>query len=76
MNSLMMLHRSMMQDYVDTLQENTAKTKPRNRYPGREQERKEIMDFLMARGLDKYARRLRRPKLRLVDNCGSKQGQD
>lgn len=71
MHSLMILHRSFMQKENDSgfeCNRGGLSAEARNR---RKREREDLLDFLTTRGLDRAARKERRPQLRLVENCGS-----
>ena len=72
MQSLIMMHRSLLQKKNDTRFENNKAMLDADAIERRARERKEIKDFFVNRGLDRKARRRRQPILKLVENCGGR----
>lgn len=76
MQSLMMLHRNLMQkNAADDAAERDRQLKEQKAYPERAEERKSLRNFLKERALDQRARRARQPRLRVVEDCGSELGE-
>ncbi|MEM7750551.1 MAG: hypothetical protein AAF346_20045 [Pseudomonadota bacterium] len=74
MQSLMVLHRSLMQEDQDESFGCHRSLLNSEALHQRSKDRQDLMAFLETRGLDKAARMKRRPVLRLIKNCGSKLG--
>ncbi len=74
MHSLIVLHRSLMQEDQDQRFACHRSLLNSEAVHQRNKDRQELRKFLESRGLDKAARTKRRPILRLVENCGSKLG--
>ena len=72
MQSLIMMHRSLLQKKNDTRFENNKAMLDADAIERRARERKELRDFFANRGLDRKARRRRQPILKLVENCGGR----
>lgn len=71
MQSLMILHRSLMQSDLDDGFECNRSAFDSEAVNRRTKERADLLQFLTTRGLDQAARFKRRPSLRVVENCGS-----
>ena len=66
MQSLITLHRSIMQAQTSDEAERVEQLRRQKSYPERAAERRALQDFLKSQGLDRAARMRRRPKLELV----------
>ena len=68
MQSLMILHRSVMQNRAIRNDDKAREDRAHTRYPGRAAEREALKGFMDERG---YHRRAMRSRLAVVKDCGS-----